>query len=135
VPGGERDPNSGNRVPAQHGRKRSFHASRTPGTGTWDTLSDCRAPSPAAWAEAGILSGTLARTQLHLARPKSGLSTAEECCQKGKRRKLLNDVLIVLTARERGAILVSSNVADMDLLLRFRPDTRLLLYRQTSVAA
>jgi len=97
-------------------------------------LSDCRAPSPAAWAEAGMLSGILGRTQLGLARPKGGLSAAEACCQRGERRRLLNDALAFLTAREQGAVLVSSNVADMDLLLRFRPDARVLLYRQTARA-
>jgi hypothetical protein len=92
------------------------------------SLSDCRSPGPAAWAEAGMLSGILARTQLGLAKPKKDLPPAEECCQRGRRRELLNDVLLFLTARENGAVLVSSNAADMDLLLRFRPDARILLY-------
>lgn len=97
-------------------------------------LSDCRSPSPAAWAEAGMLSGILARTRLGLARPKKGLTAPEECCQKGRRRELLNDALVFLTAHENGAVLVSSNVTDMDALLRFRPDAHLLLYRQTTGA-
>lgn len=87
------------------------------------------APSPAAWIEAGVVAGILARTQLGLARSKQGLSPAEVCCQTGKRRRLLNDALIFLSARESGAVLVTGNVADMDLMLRFRPDARLLLYR------
>ena len=66
--------------------------------------------------------------QLGLAKPKKDLPPAEECCQRGRRRELLNDVLLFLTARENGAVLVSSNAADMDLLLRFRPDARILLY-------
>jgi hypothetical protein len=98
------------------------------------SLPDCRAPSPAAWAEAGMLSGILGRTQLGLARPKGGLSAAEACCQRGERRRLLNDALALLTAVEQDAVLVSSNIADMDLLLRFRPDARVLLYRQTTRA-
>jgi hypothetical protein len=98
-------------------------------------LSDCRSPSPAAWAEAGMLSGILARTRLGLAKPKQGLSPVEECCQRRRRREFLNDVLLFLTARENGAVLVSSNIADMDALLRFRPDAHLLLYRQTSATA
>lgn len=97
-------------------------------------LSECRSPSPAAWAEAGMLSGILARTQLGLAKPKRGLSTVEQCCQRGRRRELLNDTLLFLTARENGAVLVSSNVSDMDLLLRFRPDARLLLYRPATAS-
>jgi hypothetical protein len=94
-------------------------------------LADCRSPSPAAWTEAGMLSGILARTQLGLAKPKKLLSPAEQCCQTGRRRELLNDALIFLTAREAGAILISGNVADMDMLLRFRPNVTVLLYRQT----
>jgi len=35
----------------------------------------------------------------------------------------------ILCAGEQGAVLVSGNVADMDILLRFRPDIRVLLYR------
>ena len=93
-------------------------------------LADCRSPGPAAWAEAGMLSGILARTQLGLAGPKKGLSSAEACCQPGRRREALLDALIFLTAREQDAILVSSNIADMDLLSRFRPDVRVLLFRQ-----
>jgi predicted nucleic acid-binding protein len=93
-------------------------------------LSNCKSPSAAAWAEAGMLSGILARTQLGLASPRKGLSPAEACCQEGRRRKVLNDALIFLTAGEQGAILVSSNIIDMDLLSRFRPDIGMLLFRQ-----
>jgi hypothetical protein len=42
---------------------------------------------------------------------------------------LLNDALIFLCAGEHGAVLVSGNVADIDVLLRFRPEVRVLLYR------
>ena len=91
-------------------------------------LSEAKAPSPAAWAEAGMLSGILARTQLGLARPKKGLSPVERCCPEGRRRKLLNDALIFLTAREIGAVLVTSNLADMDLMMRFRPDAFVYAY-------
>jgi hypothetical protein len=95
-------------------------------------LADCRSPSSVAWAEAGMLSGILARTQLGLAAPRSGLSSTEICCQTGKRREILSDALLFLAAGEAGAILVSANVSDMDLLLRFRPDINVLLYRQTA---
>jgi hypothetical protein len=94
------------------------------------SLAACVSPSAAAWVEAGMLSGILARTQLGLAKPKKDLSPVEKCCQEGLRRKILHDALIFLTAREQGAILVSSNVKDMDLLKRFRPDVNVLLYRQ-----
>jgi hypothetical protein len=94
-------------------------------------LAACRSPSAETWAEAGMLSGILARTQLGLARPTNDMSAVELCCQTGRRRELLNDALVFLTAREAGAILISANVSDMDLLLRFRPDVHVLLYRQT----
>jgi hypothetical protein len=98
-------------------------------------LSDCRSPSAAGWAEAGMLAGILARTQLGLAKPKNDLSPAETCCQQGRRRELLNDALIFLSAREQNAILISSNVTDMDFLSRFRMDVYVLLYRQSLPAA
>ncbi len=95
-------------------------------------LSNCSTPSPAAWAEAGMLSGILARTQLGLAASKKSLSSDALCCQEGRRRKILLDALLFLTAREVGAILISANVSDMDLLLRFRPDVNVLLYRHVA---
>lgn len=90
---------------------------------------DMRAPGPAAWAEAGMLAGILARTQLGLARAKTALAPDEVERQRESRRRLLNDALIFLCAAEYGAVLISGNVADMDVLLRFRPDIGVLLYR------
>lgn len=90
--------------------------------------TDIVQPSAAAWAEAGIVAGILARTQ-HLTRPKKQLSSVEACCQEGLRRKLINDALLFLSADEQGAILVSMNSRDMDLLLRFRPKAHVLLFR------
>ncbi len=90
---------------------------------------DMRAPGPAAWAEAGALAGILARTQFGLARPRTALTSVEAEQQRESRRRLLNDALMFLTAGEHGAVLVSGNIADMDILLRFRPDIRVLLYR------
>jgi len=77
------------------------------------------APSPDAWTEAALIAGILARTQGH----------ARE-----NRRGLLNDALMLLTAIEAGAVLISRNVRDMDLLLRFRTDARVLLYDLTPAA-
>jgi predicted nucleic acid-binding protein len=74
------------------------------------------APSAAAWLEASVMAGVLARTQ-HLG--------------KEARRKLLNDALVLLSAAESGAILVSRNVKDIDLLLQLRPGVQVLLYDQT----
>jgi predicted nucleic acid-binding protein len=95
--------------------------------GTID-VADTVAPSAAAWSEAGIVSGILARTQ-HLNRSKKELAEAEACCQEGKRRKLLNDALIFFSAIEAVAILVTANVRDMDVLLRMKPNAQVLLYR------
>jgi predicted nucleic acid-binding protein len=71
------------------------------------------APSAEAWVEAALMSGILARTQ--------GLP-------KEDRRKLLNDALIFLCAGETGAVLVSANKKDIDLLLRLKPAVQVLLY-------
>jgi predicted nucleic acid-binding protein len=73
------------------------------------------APSPAAWREASIMAGALARTQ-HL--------------HKDGRRKLLNDALLFLAAEETGSVLVSRNVRDMDLLLQLRPQGEVSLYER-----
>lgn len=99
------------------------------------SLLDCRAPSAAAWAEAGVLAGSLARTQLALAQPRATLTPMEAGYQRGLRRALLNDALLFLTAHEQGAVLVSANVGDTDLLLRMRPDARILLYRAGTAVA
>jgi hypothetical protein len=90
---------------------------------------DMRAPSTAAWVEAGMLGGILARTQFGLARPRGTLSSVAMEQQREGRRRRLNDALIFLCAGEQGAVLVSANVADIDVLLRFRPDIQVLLYR------
>jgi len=71
------------------------------------------APSAAAWTEAALIAGILARIQGY---PRES------------RRAVLNDALILLTALEGGATLISRNVRHMDLLLRFRPDAHVLLY-------
>ncbi|HXY99874.1 MAG TPA: hypothetical protein VEI03_07720 [Stellaceae bacterium] len=86
------------------------------------------APSAAAWCEGGMIAGIVARTQ-HLNRSRTELGADQRCCQEGKRRKLLNDALIFLSAVESNAVLVSGNIGDIDLLLRFKPAARVLLYR------
>jgi len=73
------------------------------------------APSEEAWLEGAALAGILARTQ--------GIA-------KGDRRRFLNDVLTFLMAAEVGAILVSRNARDVDLLLQMKPEVRALLYER-----
>jgi predicted nucleic acid-binding protein len=70
-------------------------------------------PSDEAWIEGSILAGILARTQ--------GVA-------KGDRRRLLNDALLFLTASATGAILISRNLRDLDLLLQMKPGVGVLLY-------
>lgn len=91
-------------------------------------LAQTVSPSAAAWAEAAMIAGILARTQ-HLNRSRKELNADERCCQEGRRRKLLNDALIFLCAAESNAVLVSANTRDLDLLLHFKPDARVLLYK------
>lgn len=104
---------------------------RTPLPGLLHGISvlDMRAPGPAAWAEAGMLAGILARTQFGLAQPQTTLGSDAAEQQRESRRRPLNDALIFLCAGEHGAVLVSGNVADIDVPLRFRPDIQVLLYR------
>ncbi|HSZ90085.1 MAG TPA: hypothetical protein VK822_12015 [Acetobacteraceae bacterium] len=71
------------------------------------------APSADAWTEAAVVAGILARTQGH----------AREA-----RRAVLHDAMMLLTAVEAEAVLISRNIRHMDLLLRFRPDAQVLLY-------
>ena len=71
------------------------------------------APSADAWTEAALIAGILARIQ----------GDARE-----SRRALFHDALMLLTAREAGATLISRNHHHIDLLLRFRPDATVLLY-------
>ncbi len=71
------------------------------------------APSADAWTEAAMIAGILARVQAY---PREN------------RRAILNDALMILTAIEAGAALISRNIRHMDLLLRFRPDAQVLLY-------
>ena len=85
-------------------------------------------PGPASWPEAAVLAGILARTQ-GLAVSKRELTPDQECCQRGRRRELLLDALLYLTAIEHGMLLVSGNVRHMDLLMQVKPSRRVLLYR------
>jgi predicted nucleic acid-binding protein len=71
------------------------------------------APSDEMWLEGAVLAGILARTQGF---PKED------------RRKFLNDALMFLMAAGSGAVLVSRNAHDFDLLLQMKPDPGVLLY-------
>ena len=87
------------------------------------------APSAATWTEAAVLAGLLART-LGLAAAKRTLTGDQECCQRGRRRELLLDALLYMTALERGMRLVTGNIRHLDALLQLRPSGNVLLYRR-----
>jgi predicted nucleic acid-binding protein len=70
-------------------------------------------PNYEIWLEAAVVAGILARTQ---AIPKQD------------RRKFLNDVLLFLQAGDTGAVLVSRNARDLDLLLQLKPRVHVFLY-------
>jgi hypothetical protein len=86
------------------------------------------APSASAWTEAAVLAGILARTQ-GFAVSKRGLTPDQVCCQQGRRRELLLDALLFITAAEQNMLLISGNVRHLDLLLQLRPGNTVLLYR------
>jgi hypothetical protein len=70
-------------------------------------------PSYEVWLEAAVIAGILTRTQ---AIPKQD------------RRRFLNDTLLFLQAAEAGAVMVSRNSRDIDLLLQLKPQAGVLLY-------
>jgi predicted nucleic acid-binding protein len=84
-----------------------------------ETLSRVRidrtvAPNREAYLEAGIITGTLVRTQ-SLAPPE--------------RRKLMHDVLVFLTARQLGYAVLTANVKDFDLIQQLARDGNVIYYR------
>ena len=70
-------------------------------------------PNYEIWLEAAVMAGILARTQ---AIPKQD------------RRKFLNDTLLFLQAADTGAVMISRNSRDLDLLLQMKPQVGVLLY-------
>jgi hypothetical protein len=65
------------------------------------------------WLEAAVMAGILARTQ---------------AIAKQDRRKFLNDTLLFLQAADAGAVMISRNSRDLDLLLQMKPQVAVLLY-------
>jgi hypothetical protein len=70
-------------------------------------------PNYEIWLEAAVMAGILARTQ---AIPKQD------------RRRFLNDTLLFLQAADTGAVMISRNSRDLDLLLQIKPRVGVLLY-------
>jgi len=70
-------------------------------------------PDAQVWTDAGIVAGTLARTQ--------GF-------QSHQRKELLNDALILLTAAKAGLAVLTSDRDDYDLLQQLCPEARFIAY-------
>jgi len=71
-------------------------------------------PDQKTWREAGLLSGILSRVQAY---------------EKNQRRRVLNDALLYVTARQHGCTVLTRNVSDFDLLQQLDPSGRVLFYR------
>ena len=69
------------------------------------------------WLEAAVMAGILARTQT---------------IPKQDRRKFLNDTLLFLQAADAGAVMISRNSRDLDLLLQIKPQVGVILYEKNS---
>ena len=94
---------------------RRTHATLAPIVELLERINPSRiiAPSYEVWLEAAMIAGILARTQ---AIPKQD------------RRKFLNDTLLFLQAADTGAVMISRNSRDLDLLLQIKPQVGVLLY-------
>lgn len=72
------------------------------------------APGPAAWAEAGILAGLLQRLR----------TLPSDSARAG-----LDDALLIVQARDHGAVLLTANVRDFDILQQLVPAAQVVFYR------
>lgn len=70
-------------------------------------------PDTEVWADAGVIAGTLARTQ--------GF-------QPHQRKECLNDALILLTAAKVGVPVLTANRDEFDLIQQIAPETRFVHY-------
>jgi predicted nucleic acid-binding protein len=68
-------------------------------------------PDPEIWAEAGLIAGTLARTQNY---------------QRHQRKECLNDALIFLTAAKAGLPVLTANRDEFDLIQQLAPHGRFI---------
>lgn len=72
-------------------------------------------PDREIWIQAGVLSGILARLQNYA---------------RTDRRRVLNDALLLATARKHGLTVLTRNTADFDLLQQLEPSARVLFYER-----
>jgi predicted nucleic acid-binding protein len=84
-------------------------------TAIFDAVPSTRllTPDPQTWADAGVVAGTLARTQ--------GF-------QKHQRKECLNDALIYLTAARAGLPVLTANREEFDLIQQIAPDGRFIYF-------
>ena len=99
-------------------------ANADPGRPTWEALRDhydglianipttrLLTPDPEIWAQAGLIAGTLARTQNF---------------QRHQRKESLNDALIFLTAAKAGLPVLTANRDEFDLIQQLAPQGRFI---------
>jgi predicted nucleic acid-binding protein len=70
-------------------------------------------PDPEVWTEAGLIAGTLARTQTY---------------QRHQRKEALNDALIFLTAAKAGLPVLTANRDEFDLIQQLVPEGRFIYF-------
>ena len=70
-------------------------------------------PDTEVWADAGVIAGTLARTQAF---------------QPHQRKECLNDALILLTAAKAGLPVLTANRDEFDLIQQIAPEVRFVHY-------
>lgn len=94
-------------------RRPAWKAIRDYYAGLIATFSPTRvlAPDPQIWAEAGLIAGTLARTQRF---------------QPHQRKECLNDALILLTAARAGLPVLTANRDDFDIIQQLAPQGRFI---------
>ncbi len=76
-------------------------------------LSRLLTPDADVWADAGVIAGTLARTQAF---------------QPYQRKECLNDALILLTAAKAGLPVLTANRDEFDLIQQVAPEVRFVHY-------
>ena len=80
-----------------------------------DAVPDARiiVPDDQSWLEAGVIAGTLARTQRF---------------QKHQRKECLNDALILLSAAKAGLPVLTANREEFDLIQQLAPEGRFVYF-------
>jgi predicted nucleic acid-binding protein len=101
----------GNADPTHH----AWPAMRNHYAGLFDSIPENRILEPNAqiWVDAGLIAGTLARTQTF---------------QPHQRKESLNDALILLTAARAGLAVLTSNRDEFDLIQQIAPEVRFVYY-------